>query len=446
MSKNASPPLFSEDAEKSLLGACLLDPAGTAHLRVQFPEAQFFLTRHQRIWRAMQACDQRYRALDFRLLVDELERAGALDLVGGAAYIAELLTATATAIHAPEYAESVRQYAVQRAGLQLAGEIARLCYAAADSAEALVAQISAQVANYTSTFAGGRGPHPIAAVAEAVYDDLVRLQQTQPGLHTGLVDLDRLTGGLFPSDLALLAARPGVGKTALLLTLARNIARQQRRVLVFSLEMAERQQVLRLLAGESRVDGARLRTGAIAAQEWEPLQNGLARLAELPLWFDDTPAATIAHIRATAMSLALRPGLDLVLVDYLQLITTGRMHPNRNEEVGFVSAQLKALARELDVPVLAAAQLNRALEARADKRPVLADLRDSGRLEQDADLVLLLHRPGLYDPAEPDTFTELIVAKHRHGLTGTLNIIFQPRWQTFAGAALPTPIAEVADA
>ena len=445
MSQNSSPPLYSEEAEQALLGACLLDPVGTAHLRVQTPEDQFYLARHQRIWRAMRACDQRYQALDFRLLVDELERAGDLELVGGAVYISQLLAATATAVHAPEYAATVWQYTVQRAGLRLAGEIARLCYAA-DSAEALVAQISAQVASYVSTVAGGRGPQPIAAVAEAVYDDLVRRQQLPPGLRTGLVDLDRLTGGLFPSDLVLLAARPGVGKTALLLTLARNIARQQRRVLVFSLEMAERQQVLRLLAGEARVDGARLRTGAIAAQEWEPLQNGLARLAELPLWFDDTPAATIAHLRATAMNLALRPGLDLVLVDYLQLLTTGRAHPNRNEEVGFISAQLKALARELDVPVLAAAQLNRALEGRADKRPMLADLRDSGRLEQDADLVLFLHRPGLYDSAEPDTLTELIVAKHRHGLTGTLNLIFQPRWQTFAGATLPAPVAEVADA
>lgn len=440
-----SPPLFSEEAEQALLGACLIDPAGTAHLRVQIPEAQFYFTRHQRIWRAMRTCDQRYQALDLRLLVDELARADDLELVGGVAYLAQLLTVTATAMHAAEYAAIVRQYTAQRAGVQLAGEIARLCYAA-ESAEALTAQISAQVASYTSTFAGGRGPHPIAAVAEAVYDDLVRLQQTQPGVRTGLVDLDRLTGGLFPSDLTLLAARPGVGKTALLLTLARNVARQQRRVLVFSLEMAERQQVLRLLAGEARVDGASLRTGAIAAEEWEPLQNGLARLADLPLWFDDTPAATLAHLRATAMSLALRPGLDLVLVDYLQLITTGRPHPNRNEEVGYISGQLKALARELDVPVLAAAQLNRALEARADKRPTLADLRDSGRLEQDADLVLFLHRPGLYDPAEPDTLTELIVAKHRHGPTGTLNLIFQPRWQMFAGAALPTPTAEVADA
>jgi len=437
--------LFSEEAEQALLGACLIDPAGTAHLRVKTSETDFYLTCHQRIWRAMRACDQRYQALDFRLLVDELERAGDLELVGGAAYISQLLTATATAMHAPEYAATVRQYTVQRAGLRLAGEIARLCYAA-DSAEALVSQISAQVASYASTFAGGRGPHPIAAVAEAVYDDLVRLQQTQPGVRTGLADLDRLTGGLFPSDMALLAARPGVGKTALLLTLARNIARQGHHVLVFSLEMTDRQQVLRLLAGEARVDGARLRTGAIAGQEWEPLQNGLARLAELPLWFDDTPAATIDHIRATAMSLALCPGLDLVLVDYLQLISTGRTHPSRNEEVGYISGQLKALARELNVPVVAAAQLNRALEARADKRPTLSDLRDSGRLEQDSDLVLFLHRPGLYDPAEPDTLTELIVAKHRHGPVGTLNLIFQPRWQMFAGAALPAPIAEVADA
>ena len=191
----------------------------------------------------------------------------------------------------------------------------------------------------------------------------------------------------------------------------------------------------RLVAGESHVDSAALRSGQVATDEWPAVWDGLERLTDLPLWIDSTPNATLAHLHATAQALQLHHGLDVLLIDYLQLIQTKGHFHTRTREVDHISGQLKALARQMDVPVLAASQLNRSLEHRQDKRPVLADLRDSGRLEQDADVVSFLHRPGLYDPGTPQNLTEVIVAKHRHGPTGAVDVLFQPRWQRFVGAA-----------
>ncbi len=433
-SNNAT--LFSESAEQALLGACLIDPEATAHLIPNFSVEYLYFTRHRTIWRALRTCHARHGTLDYRLLVETLDQAGELEGVGGAAYVTALINSVASAINAPEYAQVIRRYAAQRAGLGLAEDIARLAHADQDPA-ALFAEIGQALTQVMQRFTLHGGTRSLASWAEMLYDELATLQAGETrAVSTGIADLDRLlNGGLFPSDLILVAARPGSGKTTFLNSLGQQAARKDNHVLFCSLEMSGLQLTRRLAAGEAQLDSAALRSGQLAAEEWPRFAEGLAQLAELPFWIDDTPNASLAQLRATAQALLLHQGLDLLLVDYVQLIQTARRFQNRTTEVGHLSGQLKALARELDVPVLAASQLNRALEHRQDKRPVLADLRDSGRLEQDADVVLFLHRPGLYDSGIPKNLTEVIVAKHRHGPTGAVNVLFQPRWQRFVGAA-----------
>jgi replicative DNA helicase len=434
--------LFSESAEQALLGACLIDPEATAHLIPDFSVEYLYFTRHRRIWRALRACHEQHGTFDYRLLIETLEQAGELESAGGAAYVASLINSVASAIHAPEYATVVRHYAAQRAGVGLASDIAALAHQDADP-EALFSQIGNALTQVMQRFATGRGARPLSAWTSELYDVLQALHDGQsPAVSTGIHDLDRLlSGGFFRSDLLLTAARPGVGKTTFLNSLGLQAAQRGKRVLFCSLEMSGIQLTRRLVAGEAQLDSAALRSGQLAAEEWVTLTDGLGRLADLPLWIDDTPNASLSHLRATAQAFQLHHGLDLLLVDYVQLIQTKHRSQTRTNEVGRISGQLKALARQLEVPVLAASQLNRALEYRQDKRPTLSDLRASGRLEQDADAVLFLHRPGLYDAGIPLNLTEVIVAKHRHGPTGTVDVLFQPRWQRFVGAAAPQEVA-----
>ncbi len=436
--KPTIPDLSSLEAEQAVLGSALLDPIAVAPLLATYPSGRFRFARHQIVWRAMQAC-QRRGALDYVLLLDELERGNLLDEAGGASYLVELLNVTPTAVYAEHYAASVANYALRRGLVELAGRLAALAYQTdpvVTDAD-LLDQAGRLYTELLQGFASGRSARPLAELVPALEHELGQLVAGQQplGLPTGLVDLDRLMGGLFPADVALVAARPGAGKTALLLTLARNVVAQGRTVLFCSLEMSAGQLMRRLLAAETQVNSAALRQGPLTQEQWPMLSAGLQRLADYPLWIDDTPAAALSHIGQTARQLALREALALVVVDYVQLVTVGGAHRNRVEEVGAISRGLKCLARDLDVPVIAAAQLNRAVELRTNRTPTLADLRESGSLEQDSDQVILLHRPGLYDNTRPDTLTDLILAKSRHGPLGTVQAIFLPERQEFAGAA-----------
>lgn len=435
------PRSFSESAEQAFLGACLIDPEATAHLITDFDAQYLYFTRHQHIWRSLRACHERYGTVDIRLLIEALEQAGHLAQVGGGAYLASLTNAVASAPNAPEYAQVLQRYAAQRAGLRLAGEIATLAHQDLDP-EQLFSQIGGALREKQQQFTTGRGARPLAEWTAELQELLQTLQEGQaPAIATGIHDLDQLLGGgYFPADLILAAARPGMGKTTFLNSLGLQAAQQGKRVLFCSLEMSGLQLTRRLLAGEAQVDSAALRSGQFATEDWSSLTAGLNKLAAYPFWIDDSPNATLAALRATAQALQLHHGLDLLLVDYLQLIQTQSRFQNRSHEVGYISGQLKSLARELDLPILAASQLNRALAHRSDKRPTLSDLRASGRLEQDADVVLFLHRPGLYETGTPQQLTEVIVAKHRHGPTGTIDVLFQPQWQRFVGAAAPTEV------
>ncbi len=445
--------LYSESAEQALIGSIFIDPAQAPALLERLAAEEFYFLGHQQVWRALQTC-ARHGGIDLLLVANELERTGGLDnlpqlspaeqmertdpLLGinRIGYLVSLINATPTAINAEHYARIIHHYAARRALLPLAGRLVQLAQEDDLPPEALFDQVGSLVTDVIRRFGTGGPVHSLAELVPAVQAELQAILEGRipPAVYTGLADLDRLIGGFFPGDLTVVAARPGVGKTTFLLTAAHNAARSGKRVLFFSLEMDAGQLIRRLLAGEAGVDSSRLRSGPLETADWPGLTHGLTRLAGIPIWIDDTAAIPLSHLRAAVTAQALREGVDLVIVDYLQLVKPGVTLRNRTEEIGIITAGLKALARETGVPIMAAAQLNRAVEQRQDKRPTLSDLREGGSQEQDADQVIFLHRPGLYGEDQPTNLTELIVAKHRHGPTGMVNAIFRPREQDFVGA------------
>ncbi len=445
--------LYSESAEQALIGSMFIDPARAPALLERLSAEEFYFVAHQHVWRALQTC-ARHGGIDILLVSDELERSGGLETlpllstveqlertdplkkVGHVGYLAALINATPTAINAEHYAHVVHHYAARRALLPLASQLVKLAQQEDLPSDALFDQVGSLVTAVTRQFGTSGSVHSLAELTPTVQDELQAILEGRipPAIYTGLADLDRMIGGFFPGDLTIVAARPGVGKTTFLLTAAQNAARNGKKVVIFSLEMGTGQLIRRMLAGPAGVDSSRLRSGPLEPAEWPGLTQGLIRLNELPIWIDDTAAIPLSHLRAAVTTQALREGVDLIIVDYLQLVRPGMTSRNRTEEIGLITAGLKALGREVGVPVMAAAQLNRSVEQRQDKRPTLSDLREGGSQEQDADQVIFLHRPGLYGEDQPTNLTELIVAKHRHGPTGMVHAIFRPREQDFVGA------------
>ncbi len=445
--------LYSESAEQALIGSIFIDPTQAPALLERFSAEEFYFLGHQHVWRALQTC-ARQGGIDLLLVANELERTGGLETlpllstaeqlertdplpgINRIGYLVSLINATPTAINAEHYARIVHHYAARRALLPLASRLVQLAQQDDLPPESLFDQVGSLVTEVTRRFGTGGAVHSLAELVPTVQSELQAILEghTPPAVYTGLADLDRMIGGFFPGDLTIVAARPGVGKTTFLLTAAQNAARNGKKVMIFSLEMGSGQLIRRLVAGPAGVDSARLRSGPLEPAEWPGLSHGLTRLTELPIWIDDTAAVPLSHLRSVVTTQALREGVDLIIVDYLQLVRPGMTSRNRTEEIGLITAGLKALGREVGVPVMAAAQLNRGVEQRQDKRPTLSDLREGGSQEQDADHVIFLHRPGLYGEDQPTNLTELIVAKHRHGPTGMVHAIFRPREQDFVGA------------
>jgi replicative DNA helicase len=428
------------DAERSVLGAILLDNhALNAAVELLRPE-DFFLEQHRRLFHRMVTLAEQHQAIDPVTLAEELERHGELQAVGGAAYLAQLMEGVPRTTHVEHYARIVKEKAMLRnlihvteAIQQQALEADRQADEILDRAESLIFQL-----------AEDRVRTGLVGVRELVRDSYERLERMVSegrrltGLSTGYRQLDQLTSGLQPSELIILAARPSMGKTALALNIAENVALGERRaVAIFSLEMSKESLLLRLLAARARLDAHKFRSGLLGREDWKKMAATLAELAEAPLWIDDTGSTTVMEIGAKARRLKHDKGLDLVIVDYLQLLTARGKFSNRNEEVASLSRGLKGLAKELKVPVLVLSQLTRAPE-REDRRPQLADLRESGAIEQDADVVLFIHRPNFYRPELPEEErrkAELIIAKQRNGPTDRLHFVFFERFTRFEEAA-----------
>lgn len=428
-------------AEESLLGALLLsrDVVGqVAELGLQVEH--FYKPAHQHIYTAIRGLMANGHAIDIVTVSDELRRNGLLDDIGGAQALNELQNATPAISNAGRYAKIVQDTAVLRKLISVAGEITELAYMepddvtkALDEAETKVFEVAEdRVVDST---------RPLSDLLPIAMD---RLQETFErgdtitGVATGFNDLDEILSGLQPATLNIIGARPAMGKTAVGLGMATNVAKNTHKpVLVFSLEMGHAELTQRILSSEAEVESQKLRTGRLQESDWTKIGRAINRIDSIPLFLDDNPRVTVMEIRAKARRLKARyGGLGLIVIDYLQLMSGGASAENRQLEVSEISRGLKILARELDVPIVALSQLSRNLESRADKRPMLADLRESGSLEQDADVVMFLYRDEVYNRDSPDKASaELIIAKHRSGPTGVARLVFRGQYTKFGNAA-----------
>lgn len=430
------------DAERQVIGTLLLDRDAIIAIAPLLEPADFAAPAHAHAYAAIRALYDRRIPPDIMTVAAELAQRGQLDAVGRLPGLADLAAAVVTTVHAGYYAQIIARAAEQRrlvaAGTRIVGIGLRPDYdsaaATADAEDALRAVAGARA---------GTGPVLLSTALERYFADLDGLRARAGqivGVPTGFVDLDRLTGGLQKSDLIIVAGRPAMGKTSLALLIAHTAGFRGKRVAIFSLEMPVVQIAQRFIALESGIDAQRLRLGQIGDGEWERLSRALGRLGEIPVSIDDTPGLTVGDIATTARRMAAQDGLDLIIVDYLQLMrgprASAHRQENRQQEVAAMSRDLKALARDLDVPVLALSQLSRALEQRSSRVPLLSDLRESGALEQDADVVVLIHRPDLYDAEAEQGIAELHIAKHRNGPVGVVSLRFFAATTRFADLEL----------
>lgn len=426
------------EAEEAVLGAVLIDPDAIIRLATILRPEDFYREKHGWIYEAVLALHERREPIDFLTVCDELNRQGRLDEVGGPAFITSLINAVPTSVHAEYYARIVERTATRRRLILAAGQIAVLAYQEADDVDEVVDHAE-QILFGVSERRISRELMPIRQVLSEYYDRieyLTRHQDAMLGVLTGFGDIDRLLGGMQKSDLIILAARPSVGKSALALSIAHNAAkRHKQRVAIFSLEMSAEQVVQRLISAETAIDSQRLRRGRINDDEWGRFMKAYNDLAQAPVYIDDTPSISALELRTKARRLHAEFGLDLIVVDYLQLMRGDYRAENRVQEISNISRSLKGLAREMNVPVLALSQLSRGVESRTDKRPILSDLRESGALEQDADVVIFIYRDEMYNEnTERKNIADILIAKHRNGPTGSVALFFKKELAQFLDA------------
>ncbi|MCX7845931.1 MAG: replicative DNA helicase [Dictyoglomaceae bacterium] len=427
-------PPHNEEAEQAVLGAMLLSRDAIAKvIEVLRPES-FYYEHNSIIFRIIIDLFEKGLPVDLVSVTEELRSKQLLERVGGSVYLTSLLEVVPTAANVEYYSQIVAEKALLRRLINVGTEIVSFGYRENESPEYLVDKAEQLIFEIAETHRLS-GPIPLRDLLAKSFKEIEKLHQTgrpYTGIPTGFWDLDRRTGGLQPSDLILVAARPGMGKTSFCLNIAQYIAIEEKLpVVVFSLEMSSFQLALRMLGSEAGIDIHRLRTGQVRENEWPKLAKAFGKLAEAPIYVDDSPNLTVMEMRARARRLKAERGLSLIIVDYLQLIRLLDKNKTEHQEISEISRGLKSLARELNIPVIAISQLSRAVETRAERRPQLSDLRGSGGLEQDADVVIFLYRENYYKSAqipEEETNTpeevEVIIAKQRNGPTGTVRLLF----------------------
>ncbi len=426
------------DAEASLLGALLIDADALVKIADGVSPKDFFDSRHKHIYAAVISLYDKHSSIDVLTLADQLKTDGYLDLVGGPAYLTELTNYVPTASHVEQYGEIVAQKALRRRLISAAENISELGYNETHGLRELIEEAEAKLFEVSQH----NVKHDIISletILEQSFDRLDELHKDKGkirGVPTGYKDLDATLAGFQPSDLIILAARPSMGKTALALNLAHNVALQaQMPVLIFSLEMSKEQLVDRLLAMESGVDSWALRTGNLSDNDFEKISHAMGTLGEAPIYIDDTPGITVSELRTKARREAHKHPLGLVIVDYLQLMSGGGRYGsegNRVQEISEISRGLKSIARELKVPLLALSQLSRSVESRSPQIPQLADLRESGSIEQDADVVAFIYREDYYNQeSERKNIADVQIKKHRNGPTGNVELYFDREKQQF---------------
>jgi len=430
------------EAERSILGAILLDNHALNAAVERLRSDDFFLPQHRHIFERMIQLGEKQQAIDTVTLMEELSRRGQLDAAGGVPYLSQLADGLPRVTNVEHYARIVKEKAVLRSLIFSASAIQEQALAAGDDADVILDRAESAIFQ----LAEDRVRTGLIGVKDLVREGFERLERIFSegrritGLATGYPGLDNEVAGLQNSELIILAARPSMGKTALALNIAENVALRQRQpVAIFSLEMSKESLLLRLLASEARVDAHKFRTGRLNRDDWDKVTHALGQLGEAPIWIDDSASSTVLEMGAKARRLKRDRGLSLMIVDYLQLVVPTNMSrgANRQEEVSGISRALKGLAKELKVPVVVLSQLTRAPE-REERKPQLSDLRESGAIEQDADVVLFINRPNFYKtdlPEEDRAKAELIIAKQRNGPTGVRNFVFLSRHTRFEEAA-----------
>ena len=441
MSSQAAPvPPQNLDAEESVLGAMMLSPGAIGAVSEVLDAADFYRDSHGTIYRAALALYARGEPVDAITLVDELEQRGELEGVGGRARVHELAALVPASANAGHYARIVREMATLRGLIRAGGEVAQLGWDRLGEPQDLVDRAEQIVFELSQSRVSTEFSH-IEALLKESFERITALYEAGEeitGVPSGFRDLDRLTSGFQAGNLVIVAARPSMGKSAFGLCAASNIAiRHQLPVALFTLEMSKAEVTQRLMCSEAKVESQRLRSGKLAPDDWPRLTAACDKLAKAPIYVDDTGSITMMEIRSKARRLKSKePTLGLIIVDYLQLMTSGSNVESRVQEVSQISRNLKVLARDLDVPILAMSQLSRAVEQRHDKRPILSDLRDSGSIEQDADLVAFIYRDEYYnEDSDQQGLAEVILAKHRNGPTGIEKLSFLKRYAKFADLA-----------
>ena len=427
------------EAERCVLGAILIHNDAFNVAAELIDADDFFRDAHRRVFDKMVGLNERGQAIDFVTLRDELSRSGDLDEVGGPAYVSALADGVPRSTNVEHYARIVKERATLRSLIRSANRIASSAYAAADDADVVLDRAEQEIFSIAEDRIH-TGFVPLSDLVQESFATIERLQDVQnvvTGVPTGFLDIDEMTAGLQPADLIIIAARPSVGKTAFALNVGLYVgAETGRTVGVFSLEMAKEQLFMRLLTAEARIDSHRFRTGLLTESDYGALSTAMGKLAQARVFIDDTPALGVLEMRAKSRRLKAEHGLDLVVVDYIQLMQGRGRFENRTQEIAAISRALKGLAKELNVPVVALSQLSRAPEARADRRPQLADLRESGALEQDADVVMFLFREEMYEETPENAgVAEVIIGKQRNGPTGTVRLAFlkqQTRFELLA--------------
>jgi replicative DNA helicase len=427
------------EAEMSVLGGMLLSKDAIADVVEELRGDDFYKPAHQTVFDAVIDLYGRGEPADPVTVASELNKRGDLSRIGGAPYLHSLMSSVPTAANAGYYARIVRERAVLRRLVEAGTRIVQMSYAETGEVDDIVDRAQAEVYSVTER-RSSEDYIPLSEIMEGALDEIEAISSrggTMVGVPTSFTDLDRLTNGLHPGQLVVLAARPAIGKSTLGLDLARSASiRHGMTSVIFSLEMARNEITMRLLSAEARVALHHMRSGTMSDDDWTRLARKMSEVASAPLFIDDSPNMSMMEIRAKCRRLKQRNDLKLVVVDYLQLMTSGRRVESRQQEVAEFSRSLKLLAKELEVPVVAISQLNRGPEQRTDKRPMMSDLRESGSIEQDADVVILLHREDAYERESPRAGeADLIVAKHRNGPTSTVTVAFQGHYSRFVDMA-----------
>jgi len=430
-------PPQSLDAEKSLLGAVLIDEETMADAAELITANDFYDKKHATIFAAMLKLYEHHKPVDLLTLTEELKKTDDLETVDGSAYLTELTNYVPSAAHARSYAEMIAEKAVRRRLIKTSGDITELGFDEELATSELLEKAEAELFSVSDS-RKTEDMYSLESILDESFERIEELHRNKGqlrGVRTGYTDLDNITAGLQRSDLIILAARPAMGKTTLVTNIAYNVATIAKQpVLFFSLEMGKEQLVDRMLADASGIDSWNIRTGNLSDDDFAKLSEAMGEMAEAPIFIDDTPGLSVLEMRTKARRKNHEGQLGLIIVDYLQLMQANGNHGgNRVQEVSEISRGLKLIARELNVPIIALSQLSRTVESRTPPIPQLADLRESGSIEQDADMVSFIYRPGYYEPDNPEVanITELIIAKHRNGPTGKVQLYFHPEYLRF---------------